>query len=126
MTDLSRTFRNILKKWGHDVLIQRRLDDDFNYSSTLERVTTRHMYPANSDLVNLLRESSEGTSPDAVEMIYYFETNINPRTGDRIYENIENHPDGQMVYLIDYAVPMRGKFGKIEYWVAGATREKPV
>jgi hypothetical protein len=23
-------------------------------------------------------------------------------------------------------VPMRGKFGKIEYWVAGATREKPV
>lgn len=126
MTNLSRTFREILRKWGHDVLLQRRLDDNYNYSSKFERVTTRHMYPANSDLVNLLKESSEGTTADAVEFIYYFDSTVNPRTGDRIYEKIEGHPQPNSVYRIDYAVPMRGKFGKIEYWVAGVTREEPV
>jgi len=126
MINLGKTFKNILREWGHDVLIQRRLDDKFNYSSRFERVTTRHMYPANSDIVNLLRENSEGTSPDAVEMIYYFEGRINPRTGDRIYENIEGHRNPDSVFLIDYAVPMRGRFGKVEYWVVGATRENPV
>jgi hypothetical protein len=126
VTSLSRTFKEILRKWGHDVLIQRRLDDKYNYSSKFERVTTRHMYPSNSDLVNLLKESSEGTTAEAVEYIYYFDSSINPRTGDRIYEKIDNHPDGNTIYRIDYAVPMRGKFGRIEYWVAGVTREIPV
>jgi len=126
MISISRAFKNVLKEWGHDVLIQRRLDDDFNYSSRFERVTTRHMYPANSDLVNLLRENSEGTSADAVEMIYYFESNVNPKTGDRIYENIDVDASKPTIFLIDYAIPMRGRFGKIEYWVAGVTKEKPV
>ena len=116
----------MLRKWGHDVLIQRRVDNDYNYSSVFERVTTRHTYPANSDLVNLLKETSEGILADGVEMLYYFQANINPRTGDRIYEQIEGHPDGNIIYLIDYAIPMRGRFGKIEYWVVGATKEKPV
>jgi hypothetical protein len=126
VTNLSRTFKEILRKWGHDVLLQRRLDDSYNYSSRFERVTTRHMYPANSDLVNILKESSEGNITDAVEYIYYFDSSVNPRTGDRIYENIQGHADPNSVYRIDYAVPMRGRFGKIEYWVAGATRETPV
>jgi hypothetical protein len=126
VTNLNRTFQNILKKWGHDVLLQRRLDNDFNYSSRFERVTTRHMYPANSELANLLKESTEGTFADGFELVYYFNNTINPRTGDRIYENIEGHPDGNIVYLIDSVLPMRGKYGKIDYWVAGVTREKPV
>ena len=84
------------------------------------------MYPANSDLVNILKESSEGIIADSVEYIYYFDSSINPRTGDRIYENIQGHPDPNSVYRVDYAVPMRGRFGKIEYWVAGVTRETPV
>lgn len=126
MTNINRTFRNILKKWGHDVLIQRRLDNDFNYSSKFERVTTRHMYPANSELANLLKESSEGTFADGIEMIYYFDKTINPRIGDRIYEDMQSHPDGNLVYLIDSVIPMRGRHGLIDYWVAGATKEKPV
>jgi hypothetical protein len=124
VTDINKTFRNILKRWGHDVLIQRRLDDDFNYSSKFERVTTRHMYPANSELSNLLREASEGVMADALEMIYYFDKTINPRVGDRIYENMQDHPDGDVVYLIDSVIPMRGRRGLIDYWVAGATKEK--
>ncbi len=109
MTNLNRTFRNILKKWGHDVLIQRRLDNDFNYSSKFERVTTRHMYPANSELANLLRETAEGTSADGFEIIYYFDSTINPRIGDRIYENIPGHSDPNTVYLVDAVLPMRRK-----------------
>jgi len=126
MISISRAFKNVLKEWGHDVLIQRKLDDDFNYSSRFERVTTRHMYPANSDLVNLLKENSEGVAADAVEMIYYFEAKINPKTGDRIYENIDVDPSKTTIFLVDYAIPMRGRFGKIDYWVVGATKEKPV
>lgn len=125
MTNLNRTFKEVLRKWGHDILYQRKLDDR-NYSSKFERITTRHMYPANSVLVNLTKEVSEGTIVDSAEMLYYFDCSVNPRQGDRIYENIKSHPQPDSVYRVDYAIPMRGKFGKIEYWVAGATREKPV
>lgn len=82
------------------------------------------MYPANSELSSLLKEASEGTMADVLEMIYYFDKTVNPRVGDRIYENMQDHPDGDIVYLIDSVIPMRGRRGLIDYWVAGATKEK--
>ncbi len=55
-------------------------------------------------------------------MIYYFEASANPKSGDRIYEE---YPTGVQIYLIDQATPVKGRLGKIVYWVVGATRESP-
>lgn len=109
----------ILKEWGHNVILQRRVDDEF--VNTLERHTVRHMYPANRGLPQVAEEEPEGIVHNA-DMIYYFRYDANPAEGDRIYEE---DPNGKTTWLIDYSLPMRGRGGQIVYWVAGVTRENP-
>ncbi len=53
-------------------------------------------------------------------MIYYFQDTANIKSGDRIYED---YLSGQQIFLVDFSAPVRGKGGKVVYWVAGATRE---
>jgi hypothetical protein len=66
-----------------------------------------------------MQERPQGLAVSS-EVIYYFEHDANPKSGDRIYEDL---PNGEEVFLIDFAAPARGRGGKISFWTAGATRE---
>lgn len=128
MTDLRKTVEGILRKWGHNILLQRvntiHDGEEPDYTTQLERHTVRHMYPANRGLPGIAQEQIEGVAYDA-EMIYYFMWDVNPASGDRIYEELERYPNTLNVWLIDFALPMRGRGGRIEYWVCGASRSEP-
>lgn len=125
MINAERSFRNILRQYGHDILLQRRLSDDFIYSENLERITTRSRIGRMSELVHMQDEAFEGVTSN-VDLIYYFESNVNPKQGDRIYENNISSIDDASMFLIDFALPIRGRMGKISYWICGATRERPI
>lgn len=123
MIDATRSFRKILRQWGHDVYIQRILSNG-NHSNRFEKVTTRSV--GQSGITNAMstQEEAEGlvTRYDAV---YYFEGEVSPKEGDRIYEDysIKSNKNYSM-FRIDAATAVRGKFGKIVYWIVGASREK--
>lgn len=125
MINPERTLRKILREYGHDVLLQRRISDDFLYSQTFERITTRHFFPSSESLSQAQREDNEGVNTN-VDLIFYFEAEVNPKQGDRIYEESPSNVNDPNIYLIDFAAPVRGKFGKIVYWMVGATRERPI
>jgi hypothetical protein len=125
MINPERTFKKILREYGHDILLQRRISDDFLYSETFERITTRHFFPSSEALAQAQREDNEGINTN-VDLIFYFESEVNPKQGDRIYEESPSNVNDPNIYLLDFAAPVRGKFGKIVYWIAGATRERPI
>lgn len=131
--DLRSVFERILREWGHDVYLQKvanfgepnaapRYTTDDQGRHVLEKHTTRHTYPGARALGNILTEEIEGMLTD-YEVIYYFKHDVNPRTGDRIYENIVRYPNNLVTFIVDTAIPMRGKGGRIEFWATGATKE---
>lgn len=127
---LTNTLNKILREWGHEIYLQRRMPNNKGWTHTLERHTVRHMYPATRGLPQVMQEEEEGLVHN-VDMLYYFRPDANPREGDRIYESsptFEGYCDentGQTTWLIDYALPMRGEGGVITYWIAGVMRESP-
>lgn len=135
MANLEDTRDAILQQWGHDVFLQRRTPDGRDWQNQLERHTVRHMYPSTRGLPTVMQERPEGLV-HTVDMIYYFRHDAKPREGDRIYEmddrfdgrgKCEPNLDGigQTTWLIDYALPMRGRNGSIVYYTCGVTREGP-
>lgn len=123
MIDPAKTLRKILKEWGHDVYIQRSLANG-NHSKTLEKVTTRQVSQSGKMNNDAMVQFDEGYLVK-YEVVYYFEESIEPKEGDRIYENIssKNHRDYTM-YIIQAASPVRGRHGRVLYWIVGASREK--
>lgn len=122
MINLEKVFKKTLSSWGHDVYIQRIMANG-NYKDTLERVTTRNVYPSGSINAKLGQELEEGLAVNS-EVVYFFESEVNPKEGDRIYEKLPNNMDKQTIYLIDACSPRRGRGGKIVFWAVGATKEK--
>ena len=123
MIDAKRSFKKILRQWGHDVYIQRILKNG-NHINTFEKVTTRQVGQAGTANANAMQEHDEGlvTKYDAV---YYFEENIFPKEGDRIYENYSMKAQSNYtMYRINAVTPVRGRLGKIVFWVAGCMRER--
>jgi hypothetical protein len=117
-------FKKILKEWGHDILFQRRISDDFVYSETLERYTTRSHMPRKSALMTAKEEVPEGIFSNS-DLLYYFEEEVMPKSGDRIYEESFSDLYGAIIYAIDEAYPVRGRYGQLAYWIVGATKEVP-
>lgn len=124
MINLRNTFKKTLRDWGHDIFLQRRLSDDFVYSDQLERYTTRSYLPRAISLSKAKQEVPEGIVTYS-DIIYYFEYNVNPKAGDRIYEESFNPLEDSIMYLIDESYAVRGRNGQITYWVVGATKEIP-
>jgi len=123
MIDLKKSFKKILRDWGHDVNVQRMLKNG-NYSQTLERYTTRHVGQTGTRNATSTEEGLEGINAN-YDMVYYFEAEVVPKEGDRIYEDLGmGIARAYTVYRIDTSTPVRGKMGKIIYWIVGATREK--
>lgn len=134
MINLRRSFDSTLKKYGHNILLQRRYnphggnpqeeDEEPGFTTKLELWTVRHTFPNNISLPGIQKEVLEGVIHE-VEMYYYFSHDAVPREGDRIYENVERYPDELSSWLIDFALPMQGNKGRIEFWHCGVTRELP-
>jgi hypothetical protein len=122
MIDEKRAFRKIMREWGHDVYLQRRLDNG-NYANKFERVTTRHVGQSGMSNMDSRSIKEEGIDID-FDAMYYFEAEVKPREGDRIYENYSVKVSKNHTILIVAAVtPTRGRQGKILFWTAGANRE---
>jgi hypothetical protein len=124
MINSKSIFKKILREWGHDVLLQRRLSDDGLYSDRFERVTTRHITAASRYLASTKEEEIEGIIINS-DRIYYFESSINPNSGDRIYESSPAGLNDYIIYVIEECYPVRGRLGEIHYWTVGATKESP-
>lgn len=124
MIDAKRIFEKILREWGHDIFLQRRLSDDFVYNDVLERHTTRSVLARSFALANAKEEVPEGVITNS-ELVYYFKKEVNPKPGDRIYEESYNSLDDAVIYVIDNSYGVRGKRGEINYWIVGATKEIP-
>jgi hypothetical protein len=122
--NVKQVFKGILRKWGNDILLQRRTNTSNSinkeYSNKLERHTVRSRYPGSP--VGVAQEQIEGVLHNA-DMIYYFKHDANPMEGDRIYENYERNNNDVRVFIVSYAIPMRGRGGSIDFWTVGATRE---
>jgi len=130
MTDVRASFLAIQQRYGHNIYLQRReneytsISTDAEYSKTLETYTVRHMHPGSSVLPGISKEVMEGIIHDS-EMIYFFQHDANPSSGDRIYENIELYPSSLSTFLIDKSIPMRAYRGRIEFWACGVSQEGP-
>lgn len=122
-------FDRVLKFYGHDILLQKRIQDtdldSAEFDNILERHTVRHMLPATRALPATRQEKKEGVLSTS-ERIYYFRYSADPFEGDRIYEydiSTVRTEDKRITFIIDQALPMRGEGGTIVYWMVGATRE---
>lgn len=126
--DLRAKFQNLLKKYGHDVYLQRILNNydgtEPTYERKLERHTVRYTYPGMAGLTGEVSEELAGVVHD-VDLLYYMQWDVNPQEGDRIYENLPGLPNDTIIYTIDFALPLRGSGGRIEYWTVGCTRSEP-
>lgn len=127
MSTIRNEFDSILRKWGHNIFLQRVLDpfdgEKLKYSNIFERHTVRHVNA--TGYTNQKKEEMEGIRFDQA-MVYYMRYESSPSLGDRIYENIEKYPNNTITYIIDTVTPMRGESGKISFWTVGATREGSV
>lgn len=122
MAKLRRVLDRVLKDWGHDIILQRASSEEWKWTGEYERHTVRSMYPSARGLTGVTEERKEGLV-QTVDMIYYFRRDACPREMDRIYERDDRYPSGQTTWLIDYALPMRGKGGLVDFWTVGVTRE---
>lgn len=127
--NLRNVVDQLLKQWGHDILLQRRVnpwtEERAVFTRQLERHTTRKMHSSSTYLASLRDEQFEGVLAD-LDLVYWFRWDVNPTQGDRIYDNITNGvPENQEIYVIDKAVPLKGHHGRVEFWACGCTQKKP-
>lgn len=123
MNDAAKTFRKVLREWGHDVYLQRIMPNG-NHSDKLERVTTRQVGQSGAVNTDSMGQFDEGINIK-YDAVYYFEAEINPKEGDRIYEDIssKNHR-AYTIFVVQASSPVRGRHGKIVFWTVGVSREK--
>lgn len=129
--NMKRDFESIIRKYGHDIYLQRvnnpqTGNETPDYADKLEKWTVYSMFPGGSMRAGRTTdEADEGHRTD-VDMIFYFQAEANPTTGDRIYEEIDRFPDHQALYVIEFAIPMRGTNGALIFWECGSMRKLPV
>lgn len=138
MTQLRRAYEHIVKNWGINVYLQRRIYQDGEgiyslppnnknsyFANKLEKYTVRYVFAGRKTaLTDIAEERPEGIV-HTVNRVWYFPYFSNPKEGDRIYQADVRYPGAMETYLVDYAQPFRGWKGQIEYWEVGGTRQNP-
>lgn len=125
--NMKNQFEAILKKYGHDVFLQRRSQTtgaQVSYSDKLEVHTVRYTISSARSIMNKGQELIEGLLSTS-ERVYFFKVEAKPYDGDRIYEQDERSATKQSVWSIDTVVLMRGINGEPVYYIAAATRIQP-
>lgn len=131
LTTLEKNFESIIRRFGHNVYLQRVLNSEQanevpQYTQKLERWTVYSQFPGGSVRADsVMEESDEGLTSD-VDIIFYFQAEVNPTMGDLIYEEMDRYPNREAVYEIEYAIPMKGYGGRLVFWEVAAMRLLPV
>lgn len=123
-----KKFDGILSQYGHDVYLQRRIVDrgtknysyreDNGFTAKLEKHTVRsRLANRSTSIPGIKDEMPEGLVQD-VDKIFYFRYDVNPDKHDRIYEH---EPTRRLIYVVDWAQPLRGPGGAVVYWAVGAS-----
>lgn len=133
MSYMGSEFDKILKQYGHDVYLNRRIrsdgHDQGSYSDVLEIHTVRHILTFGLTSQDEAMEGILNTS----ERFYWFRLNAQPLEGDRIYEaepdlridkTIPQQID-QTVWVIEAVIPNRGLNGEIDFYKVGVSRFRP-
>lgn len=122
MIDLRQEMHKILKNWGHNIYLQRWKNN--RYDDALEKITVRYTYPRLASLGATQDFVKEGIVQD-VDILYHFPWDTSPRENDRIYEEDPRFASNHTMWKVKYALPVRGRGGRIEYWICGCNREIP-
>ena len=118
-------FQAILKEYGHDIYLQRKIGSGpESYSNVLEKHTVRFTIGIHRALTQAQDEAVEGIL-NTTDRSYYFMYDVKPFEGDRIYDYVDRAPNDQEVWVIDSTVGMRGEGGQIVHWICGVTRIRP-
>ena len=123
MSYMKSEFDKIIRNYGHDVYLQRRINHyngKSEYSGTYEIWSVRHM--ESGSLPDAQQETKEGIN-NSSERIYWFTAEAAPNPGDRIHEVDANLP--RTIWTIDVSLPLRGVSGEIEFFKTGCSREWP-
>lgn len=128
MTSMRSDFEDILKTWGYNIFLQRRInpynEETARFERVLEKHTVRSAYPRKNSLQTTAEEAVEGITHN-FDLMFYFKHDAEPHRGDRIYEEYQGMPSDTARYLIDEALPLRAEKGQIAFWTVGATQETP-
>lgn len=127
---MRQEFDRIIKNYGHNIYLQRRLSDG-SYKDSLEIHTVRFSLGTSRGLPDIRQEATEGIL-NSSKRIYHFRYDAEPFENDRIYEveptrtKAENSlASGRLIFIVDTVAPMYGIGGNLVYWQVGATRIFP-
>lgn len=120
MADLRKTMDDILRKYGVNVLLKKA---DPGTGSQWQIHTVRSMIPGSSGLANVQQEGIPGRMYD-VDKVYYFRHTAKPEIADEILEPYGRGMFDIQHFLIEWAEPMKGWGGRIEFWTVGVTRRR--
>lgn len=140
MEDLRWTVNKLLAQWGLDVYLQRRIyqegvglysepqpdpTDQRYWSPKLEKYTVRMTFAGRKlSLSDTQEERPEGWV-HTIPLLFYFPYYARPTEGDRIYVKDKRYPNEMGTYIIFYASPTYGRYGKVTFYVVGTKRELP-
>lgn len=141
----------LLKNWGADVYLQRRIydtgsglygldrlnlatpnvpneyanaSDESYFSRKLERWTCRYTFAGRKNqLTDVEMGRPEGLS-HSVPLIVYFTWDCKPKEGDRVYIHDERFGGNMTTWLIRYAEAVIGWHGEITFYSCGLFRER--
>jgi hypothetical protein len=139
--DPRKDFEEILKTYGHDIYLQRKLETveatgpyrDLKHRIVLEQHTVREMNYSSMSMADIVENRAEGVSGD-FDRVYWFKWDVNPDEGDLIYDRVPEtyidaegrkqiKPDVQR-FTIKMTYPHRGLGGRIEFWACGAEKSE--
>ena len=138
MKDLRTVFSQLVREWGVDVLLQRRIyrtgegiysqpepdpNDQRYWSPQLERYTVRTTFAGRKlSLSDTMEARPEGWI-HTIPILFYFPWDASPAEGDRIYLQNERFPNKLTTFIVTYASAEYGRFGKIAFFTCGTIRE---
>lgn len=137
MIDPKYVVKSLLKHWGTDILLQRRVFErgqgvysippgDNNYfSPKLERWTVRYSFAARKVSLSAVEIGRPEGEVHGVPLVFYFTFDAEPKEGDRIYVKDDRFPEQGTIWQIKYSSPITGWGGTPAYFEAGCNRFSP-
>ena len=138
MKDLRIVFNHIIKEWGTNVLLQRRIhrtgeglysqtlpdpNDQRYWSPKLEKHTVRIAFAGRKlSLSDTMEARPEGWI-HTIPILFYFSHDAKPAESDRIYVQDDRFPNNLTTFIVTYAQAEYGRYGKIAFYEVGTIRE---
>lgn len=140
MSNPKLVFNKILKDWGTDVLLQRRIyaegqglyslpsatpgvnKNESYYSNKLERWTVRYTFAARKTGLSATLEGRQEGLTTEVPLVFYFQSEAQVREEDRIYMKDPRFDNQMTIWLVAYSEEVQGWHGSPVYHEVGCRR----